>query len=550
MVTKFRRYWQIADILFNYQFGVIVHKLFPGVHRFRRGKPPKVDTAANEYARMRMAIEELGPTFIKFGQIMSTRQEMLPPGLIEELKTLQDHVNPLPFEDIEKVVYMGCPEKGFCFANIDHEPLASASISQVHKARLPDGTPVVLKVQRPGIKDIIETDILILESFAQRAEAVFPEWRVYNPRGIIADFTSQIRKELDFVRDGRNADRLRKNMRKIPDVKVPRIYWEYSGPHLLVMEYIEGVRVDDIASIREFGVNPKKIAEDGFYVYMKQIFEDGFFHGDPHPGNLLVTSEGILAFLDFGIVGIIRPERRFWFIGLINAMIEEDPVMLLKALEGLGVVIPEEHRESLRDDIYSAMLDSGGSQIGEYSFSGMANGLTAILRKYQIRVPMNLMLMLKVIIMVMDVGLALDPEFDFTENSERFMEGLSRRESMFDYLFRRGAGSLVEAVDGFFDMPRNLNRMLKQFSTGTVKIDIIDTDIRRLQQALDRTSNKIVVALIIAAMVVGSSFILRESSIYLPELVVLVATLTYVAAIGMGFYALYHVIFGRNEEKK
>jgi ubiquinone biosynthesis protein len=550
MVTKFRRYWQIADILFKYEFGVIVHKLFPGVHRFRRGRAPKEVTPSDEYARMRMAIEELGPTFIKFGQIMSTREEMLPPGLIEELKKLQDQTNPLPFDTVKDVIYEGCPEEGFCFADIEKEPLASASVSQVHRARLPDGTPVALKVQRPGIKEIIETDILILESFAERAEAAFPEWKVYNPRGIVADFAAQIRRELDFIRDGKNADRLRKNMKSLTGIKVPRIYWEYCSPRLLVMEYVEGVRIDDIPRIREFGVNPKKIAEKGFFAYMKQIFEDGFFHGDPHQGNLLVTPDGDLVFLDFGIVGIIRPERRFWFIGLLNSILSKDPALLLKSLEGLGVAIPEKDREALRDDIYSSMLEAEGTVIGQYSFEGMADGLTRILRKYRIQVPMNLMLMLKVIVMVLDVGTELDPEFDFIEKSEIFMERLSRHESLIDHLARRGFGSVIEAADGFFDMPRNVNRMLKQLSTGTIKIDILENDIKQLQQALDRTSDKVLIGLIIAGMVVGSSFILQESSIYFPNLVIFVASLTYVAAILIGFYALYHVIFGRFTEKK
>jgi len=550
MVTKFRRYWQIADILFKYQFGVIVHKLFPGVHRFRRGRAPKEETPADEYARMRMAIEELGPTFIKFGQIMSTRQEMLPPGLIEELKKLQDQTNPLSFDTVKDVIYEGCPQEGLCFTDIEEKPLASASISQLHRAMLPDGTPVALKVQRPGIKEIIETDILILESFVERAEAVFPEWRVYNPRGIVADFAAQIRMELDFIRDGKNADRLRKNMKGLTGIKVPRIYWEFSSPRLLVMEYVEGVRVDNIPRICEMGVNPKKVAEKGFFAYMKQIFEDGFFHGDPHPGNLLVTPDGALVFLDFGIVGIIRPERRFWFIGLLNSILSKDPTLLLKSLEGLGVTIPEKDREALRDDIYSSMLEAEGTVIGQYSFEGMADGLTRILRKYRIQVPMNLMLMLKVIVMVLDVGTELDPDFDFVEKSEIFMERLSRRESLMDHLVRRGFGSVIEAADGFFDMPRNVNRMLKQLSTGTIKIDILENDIKRLQQALDRTSDKILIGLIIAGMVVGSSFILRESSFYFPELVIFVASLTYVAAILIGFYALYHVIFGRYVDKK
>jgi Predicted unusual protein kinase len=278
---------------------------------------------------------------------------------------------------------------------------------------------------------------------------------------------------------------------------------------------------------------------------MKQIFDDGFFHGDPHPGNLMVTCDGTLFFLDFGIIGIIRPERRLWFTALLNAILTQNPSLVLKAMEGLGVVIPEEAREELRDEIYAAMLNADGSLIGQYDFTVMANDLTRILRNYHIQVPINLMLMLKVIIMVLDVGVTLDPKFNFIDNSDTFMKRLSGKSSVYEQIFKRGADAVVEAADGLFDTPRNLNRMLKSLSNGTIKIDIVDTDIRRLQQALDRTSDKVLIGLILAGMVVGSSFVLRESVIEIPSIVITVAILTYVAATIIGFYSLYHIIFSR-----
>ena len=314
------------------------------------------------------------------------------------------------------------------------------------------------------------------------------------------------------------------------------------------MEYIDGVRVDDLARIREFGVSTRKIAENGFYAYMKQIFEDGFFHGDPHPGNLLVTPRGILVFLDFGIVGVIRPERRMWFNGVITSLVEKNPMLLVKSLESLGVAIPEENRESLRDDIYVAMLESEGTTIGTYSFTGMANGLTDILRKYKIQVPSNLMLMLKVIIMVLDVGVTLDPKFDFLAHTESFMKDLSKRTSIMDNLLRRGTSSVIEAIDGMFDLPRNLNKMVRQFSSGAIKLDM-EHEILHLKEALERTSDKILIGLIIAGMLVGSSYILQGSVLIYPDIVILLSSLTYIAAIIIGFYAVYHVLFAVGRKK-
>ncbi|MDI9632505.1 MAG: AarF/UbiB family protein [Methanolinea sp.] len=549
MVTKFRRYWQIADILFKYGFGIIVQRMFPGVHRFRFCRSCPVESAATEYERMRMALEELGPTYIKFGQIMSTRQDILPLPLVRELKKLQDQTSPLPFSEIKEVIRAELPDYEDHFAWIEETPLASASIAQVHRARLRDGTPVVLKVQRPGIEALIETDILILESFARRAERAFPEWKVYNPRGLVKDFANQIRKELDFIRDGTNADTLRHNMRGLRGVKVPKIYWDYTRRRLLVMEYVEGVRIDNLGAIREFGLNPKRLAQNGFVAYMTQIFEDGFFHGDPHPGNLLVTRDGEIVFLDFGIVGIIRPERRFWFIQLINGMVEKDAGLMVKALEGLSVKIPEQSREGLRDEIYSAIVEAEGTSIGQFNFSSMTNAFTTILRDYRIVVPQNLMLMLKVIVMVLDVGVTLDPDFRFREEAEKFMSRFSKRESLIAQIAERARGSTLETLDGLLDMPRNVNQMLRQLSTGTVRIDIVDTDIRRLQLSLDRTSNKILIGLIVSGMVIGSSFIIRESGVRLPEAVSYIAILSYVVAIAIGFYAIYRVLLPGGEEE-
>ena len=549
MVKKYRRYWKIADVLIKYQFGSIVQKLFPGTYRFRRCKECDVESVTSVYQRMRMAIEELGPTYVKLGQILSTRGDLLPPELVEELKVLQDHSAPLPFSEIKAVIERECPDYLHCFAEIDEIPLASASIAQVHRAKLSDGTPVVLKVQRPGIKDIIETDILILESFADRIEYYYPEYAVYNPKGIVSDFASQIRQELDFILDGRNADRLRFNMRDQKKIRVPKIFWEQSTRYLLVMEYIEGVRIDHVDEIRAMGIDPKEIADRGFYAYLQQIFEDGFFHGDPHPGNLLVSKDGTINFLDFGIIGIIYPERRFYFTHLFVAMMQTDPELMIKALEHLGVSIDETRLDQLRDDLYRAMLNAEGASIGQYSFEQMSQELADTLRKHHIRMPQNLMLMLKVIIMVLDIGVTLDPNFNFWEKAEPYIGKLSKREKFIDHYLHRAGHSFLETVDGVFEMPRVLNKTLRQFSTGTVKIDLVDSDILRLQQSLDRTADTVLIGMIIAGVIIGSSLVLTVADVRIPPFVFYLAALAYVIAILIGLYALYHLMFGLKKRK-
>ena len=545
MVTRIRRYAQIVDILGQYGFGIALEKVFPGRARFRL---PTASGTASEtsttYERIRQALEELGPTFVKFGQIMSTRTELLPPEMIEQLKKLQDHAHPLPFSEVLAVINKTCPNVDDWFCEIDETPVASASIGQVHRAVLKDGTLVALKVQRPGIGEIIENDLGILQSMAERIEAVFPETRIYNPTGMVEDFAHQIRKELDFSRDARNADRMARNFRDVPGIHFPKIYWEFSSQHLLVMEFIEGVRIDDVEAITEMGIDPHRIGVHGFHAYLKMIFEDGFFHGDPHPGNLLVTKNGDVVFLDFGIVGILRPEKRQLFINLLFALTTDDIEMMLKSLEGFGIVIDEEKREALRDDLYIMMHDfGGGDSVSQFSFRLVVSELTDAMRRYNLKVPMNLMLLLKVFMMVLDIGVRLDPKFNFGEEITPYLQKLADTNTLSAAYVKRASNSLMEAVDGMFDLPRNFNLMLKRLSTGTIKIEVIDTDLQKLQMALDRASDKIMIGLVVASLVVGSSLVLLTSPLNLPPQIMWVAVLGYTAALLCGFYAIYHVIF-------
>ena len=414
-----------------------------------------------------------------------------------------------------------------------------------HRAFLTDGTPVAIKIQRPGIGEIIETDISILQSMAQRMEVVFPESRLYNPTGMVDDFAHQIVKELDFTRDARNADRMARNFKDVPGIRFPKIYWEFSSPKVLVMEFIDGVRIDDPEAIGEMGLDPHEIGVRGFAAYLKMIFEDGFFHGDPHPGNLLVTKEGDIVFLDFGIVGILRPEKRQNFINLLFALVNDDIELMLRSLEGFGIVIAEENREPLRDDLYIMMHDfgGGGDDVGQLNFQLVVTELTDAMRRYQLKVPMNLMLLLKVFMMVLDIGLRLDPKFNFGKEVTPYLTKLADTNTLSAGYIKRASTTLLDSADALLDMPRNLNLMLRRLSTGTFKLEIVDTDIQKLQMALDKAADKLMVGMVVASLVVGSSLVLQATPFELPKEIGWIAVLGYTAAVLCGFYAIYHVIF-------
>jgi len=535
------------DILSKYGFGIGLETMFPGKARFRLPIPGKDPDAPTVYERMRLALEELGPTFVKFGQIMSTRTELLPPELIEQLKKLQDHAKPLPFSEVRGVIEHSCNNSNVCehwFSKVDEMPVASASIAQVHSAILKDGTRVALKVQRPGIGEIIETDLSILRSLAERVETVFPETRVYNPVGMVDDFAHQIVKELDFTRDGRNVDRMRRNFHGVSGIRFPKIYWEYSSSKMMVMDYIEGVRIDNPEAIATMGIDPHEIGVRGFNAYLKMIFEDGFFHGDPHPGNLLVTKEGDIVFLDFGIVGILRPEKRQGFINLLYALVNDDIELMLRSLEGFGIVINESDREPLRDDLYILMHDFGGSdEVGQMNFGLVVNELTEAMRRYRLKVPMSLMLLLKVFVMVLDIGVRLDPQFNFGKEVTPALTKLADARNLSASYIKRASISLLDGVDALFDMPRNLNLMLRRLSTGTFTLKLEESNIMKVQTALDKASDKVLLGLVVASLVVGSSLVLLSHPLQLPESIYWIAIFGYTLAVLVGFYAIYHVIF-------
>jgi ubiquinone biosynthesis protein len=544
VVTQLQRLSHIVEILGRYGFGIAMEKLFPEHSRVRlpfHGNAPEPSTI---YERMRLAIEELGPSFVKFGQILSTRTDLLPPEMIQELKKLQDHVKPVPFALIRPVIEDSCPHPEEWFRKIDEIPVASASISQVYSAILLDGTRVALKIQRPGIAEIIETDLLILQSMAERVERVFPEARVYNPTGMVKDFARQIRKELDFLVEARTAERMRINFLDEPGIHIPKIYWEFSSSRMLVMEFVDGVRIDNREEISAMGLDPHIIGARGFQAYIKMIFDDGFFHGDPHPGNLLVTRDGTIVVLDFGIAGIIRPEKRRNFINFLISLMDEDTEQLIKSLEGMGIVIPEGNRERLQDDLFALMQDLGlGYSISQFHFALFVTELSAVMRRYRIKVPANLMLLLKVLVMILDIGVRLDPEFNIEHELSPYLMKIVDKNTFSVTHAKKISVSLLETLDALLDMPRYLNLTLKRLSTSTISLDLVDKDIQEFQMALDSASDKLMMGLVVGSLVIGSALVLKAAPVILPRVVSWIGFLGYGAAGLAGFYAVYHIIF-------
>ena len=543
MPFRFRGWGRIADIMVKYGFGILIDELAPA--RVRFGARRRTQVHGPVYTRIRLALEELGPTYVKFGQVMSARRDLLPPGLIEELKRLQDDVPPVPFAKVLPYIVEQCPALGECLQSVDPSPLAAASISQVHGAVLADGTPVVLKLQRPGITETIENDIAILKRVAAQVEQRFPDLATYNPSGMVREFEEQIRRELDFVRDGQNADHLRENMRDIEGVRVPRVYWHLSGPRILVMERIYGVRADDREALRRLGVAGREVAEHGLAAYVRQIFEDGFFHADPHPGNLLVTAEGDLVFLDFGIMGVLRPEKRRAFVGLLTGFVDRDVNEIMHGLHAIGIAVPPDRVDRLKDELYLLVTEYRDLSFRQFDLGSLLGDGADLLRKNGIRLPSSLMRMVVVLMMVIDLGRTLDPGFRFTERVEPYLRDAVRRELL-------SVDQAVDTVLGLRDaaldtvaLPGAIGDVARRFSQGPVEIALYSDDFRRIETILDQVGDKVLIGLVTAAIVVGSSLVLRNTDIPLPHWIAIVAAIFFLGAGLIGFVTVYHVLRNR-----
>jgi len=503
MVNRLARYAQIAGILTKYGFGIFIEELFPEESRPGFLRSDDYVEGISVYQRIRMAIEELGPTYIKMGQILSVRSDILPAPMIKELLKLTDDVKPVPFEDVRSIIEETCGKLEEVCSFVDETPFASASLSQAHRATLHTGEEVVFKVQKPNIDELIEVDLHILESLAERAENTFPYLQPYNPRELVKEFSIQLRKELNFVREGKNAETIGKNLEDVSRIKVPKIYWEHSGERLLVMELIKGLRIDDVDGIRERH-DPSAIIEIGFQAYLKQIFRDGFFHGDPHPGNLLVTDDGDLVFLDFGMVGILRPEKRHAYTSILYSIVSGDVNSLIDGLEDIGVMIEQNRIDSFKDEMYIILKETQRYNLEEYTFIDSLNDITDTFYRYNVKLPGTFMLMIKVISMISQIGEHLDPGFNFIERVQPYLDDML----MDGIISPERLDEMRQAVTrDLLSFPKSLRRFLERLASGRSRMEVAVPEVHELHRSIDRASQRLLLGILTTGIIIGVSIV-------------------------------------------
>jgi ubiquinone biosynthesis protein len=460
--------------------------------------------------RLRMAFAELGPTFIKLAQLLSSRPDLITKRFADEFKKLQDEVPPFPTEEAKKIIEEETHlQINKIFVKFDDKPVAAASIAQVHYATLIDGSDVIVKVQRPGIREQIEADINIMSTLANLLDKYVPESRFFNPKGIVEEFSKTVKKELNFIEEARNCYRFRRNFENSPDVYIPKMYREFTTEKALVMEKIKGVRLDDIAGIEAMGLDRRHFAKIGVNAYFKQILEDGFFHADPHPGNIFAMPDGMIGFMDFGIVGRVSPELREIIANTFLALINRDFDKLTDQYIELGLV-PEEVdlsilRKEFKADLSEFLEPLYGLTLKEINLAEYLDTITHLAMKHNMKIPSDLLLIDKAMLILENIGTELDPDFDFFSAAEPYASKLIRERISPSRLYEKSRKYFEEIGDFVILFPKQMKQIIRKILKDELHMKLTHIGFDRFIRDMDRSSNRIAFSMIVSAIILSSA---------------------------------------------
>lgn len=463
---------------------------------------------------LRLALEELGTTFIKLGQILSTRADLLPPEYLVELTKLQDSATPVSFEEIHEalVAELDRPVEDI-FAHFDPVPLAAASIGQAHAATLWDGTEVVVKVRRPGVVEQVNEDLEILKELAATASRHLSFADRYDLTGLVEEFSQTLRSELDYIREGHNAERFAANFAADPHIHVPRVFWEVTTARVLTLERIRGIKINDLKALDEQGTDRRWLADYATNVVLKMVCEDGFFHADPHPGNFFIEPNDRIGLIDFGMVGILDEQTQDLLAELLIAINHQDADRLVDVFLDLGVTRKPIDRASVRRDIERLLSSYWELPLGELKVTALLNDVYSVMRRHNLHLPPNLALLLKTVIMIEGLGVTLDPDFHLTKSLTPFTERLVLRQySPFRWMRSFGRASLALAKFGA-EMPQHLRRIVTAAENGNLQIGMRPEGFDPVIDRLERIANRIVLGVIAAAFINGLAVLV---SVYRP----------------------------------
>ena len=512
-----KRAKEILFVLSKYGLGYFFN--LPAVERyFKLGKKFFIKKTEKEAIksltlpeRARMACEDLGPTFVKLGQILSTRPDLISREFVEEFRKLQDKVPPFSFLEVREIFKkeFGRPIDEL-FIEFDECPVASASLSQVHRARLSSGEEVAVKVQRSNIKERIKSDISILFDLVNFMEKRLINGHIYQPTEIVKEFSKTIKQELDFVNEGHNINKFRVNFENSETVYIPEVYWQLTTSKILTMEYIKGVKISDIVDSDDSQYDKKLISARGADMMLKQIFVDGFFHGDPHPGNIFITENNVIALLDFGLVGRVEESTMANMASLLIAAIGNNTEKIIESLEQMEIIDLEMDIKELKIEINDFIDKYYGVPLKQLKISVIIEEILAIMIHHQIKMPSDLTLLAKSLVTIEGLGRDLDPDFDMVAHTKPFAKQLISKKYSISNLWNRGSGSLREFFHFLEIFPKDFLWLIRNLRKGELNIGFQHKGLDKLILEIDRSSNRLSFSMIIAALIIGSSMILGQ----------------------------------------
>jgi len=502
----FQRMQQITEVLLRHGMGYVAAQLgLPLPRRIQPAAPPP-ETAA---ARVRAVLEDLGPTFIKLGQILSTRADILPAEWVEELSRLQDQVAPFPMDQVRAQIEaeLGAPLETL-FRWFDPEPIAAASVGQVHRAELMDGMQVVVKVQRPGLVDEVEGDLAVLTEIARLAEGRTAWGKVYSFTELVDHLAREMRAQLDYTVEGRHAEHVREVLADDPDVIVPAVYWTYTTPRVLTMEYIEGEKLSDVIARCPPLEERRRLALLLARAMTRQALRDGVYHADPHPGNLLVTLDGRLVFTDFGLVGFLDEPLRDALIGLVMGIIERDVTGMSLALQDLGVLTRPVPQRALQRDLQRLLQQYYEIPLSQISIGQTLQQMLSLAIKYGVQVPPELGQLSRTLITLEGVVRQLDPDLSLMEIAEPVAVELRRERFSMERISRELRRNAIITARLLDQLPTRLQVLLQRLEEGRLPVIIEQGDLDRNLPQIGRLVNRLAAALVISSTLLTAGVLL------------------------------------------
>lgn len=515
-VKNINRLRQIINILIRHGFGELVSqlhifRLYILGKRFFASKSEDAKAHKSTAERLRLALEELGPSFVKLGQLFSTRSDWFPDEWGAEFKKLQDKVPPFPYEQVKEVVEkeLNKPiEEVYSF--FDPTPIASASIAQVHYAVLKDGREVAVKVRRPEIEKILDSDISMMYVIANLILKYVPHWARYKPLEIVREFSKTIRQELDFTIEATRADRFRRNFKDDQEAYFPRVYWEYSSKKVMTMERISGIPIDELDALKAAGFDLKEIAERGVRVFFKQALRDGYFHADMHPGNVFVGKRGEIIHVDFGIAGQIDDELRNYLAKLLYYLIRRDFKTMAQIHKDMGLIGPDVDVREFEDVLIDIAEPIFGKPLGEINISSLLWKLIETAKRFDMHMQPNLLLLQKSMVVVEGVGRELYPKLNVWAVARPFVFDLMKKRIDPRTAVKKGYDAMLDMAEFSTTIPSQLTALFNKINQDRLRIEFAHLNLAELNERIEQIGSRIVNGMIVAALLVGASLIVMS----------------------------------------